>query len=178
MKKKIIIIISLLTAVLLAVFLFLLFTQPLFASKVFELCKVIDLRKNLPKGHFQKVSIVSVTPISGGKDYEHLHFEVPADKMREFEVGFRKYIQSAIPLNGDLGCIPVRALRIQADKGKYFAYIEYNDKDILIYGGFFHRSFRSKELRKVFQDAGLKYDNEEQPAQEKEANQPSQKHYE
>jgi len=106
MKKKIIIISLSIIVFLLAVFLFLLFTQPLVISKVFELCKIIDLRKNLPKGQFQKVSIVSVFPISGSKDEEYVLFEVPADKMKEFETGFRRYVQSAITLKGILGVCP------------------------------------------------------------------------
>ena len=169
MKKKIIIISLSIIVFLLAVFLFLLFTQPLVISKVFELCKIIDLRKNLPKGQFQKVSIVSVFPISGSKDEEYVLFEVPADKMKEFETGFRRYVQSAITLKGILGCLPPE-LRIQADKGKHFAYICHDDDEVIIYGGFFHRGFRSKELRKVFYDAGLKYTAE--VPKEKEANQP------
>jgi hypothetical protein len=176
-KKKITLIyllIGVTLAVLLFLFLFRFFTQPLFATKVFELCQD-DLRENLPKGHFQKVSIVWVPQIGSGKKIEEIIFEVPADKMKEFEAGFRKCAQSAIPLKGDPGRIIVDALRIQADRGKYSACIDYDDKEILIYGGFFHRGFISKDLRKVFYDAGLKYDSEKQPAQEKEANQPLQK---
>jgi hypothetical protein len=173
MKKKIIIISSLIVviAIPVAVFLFLFFTQPLFASKVFELCKVIDLRENLPKGQFQKVSIVSVTPISGGKDYEQIIFEVPSDKIKEFEAGFRRCVRDAQPIKGAVGCIG-SDLRILADKGKYFAKIVETDDRVIIYGGFFHRGLRSKELRKVFYDAGLEYTAGGTKEREKEVNEP------
>jgi len=176
MKKKIIIISSLIVilAVPVAVFLFLLFTQPLFASKVLELCKIIDLRKNLPEGRFQKVSIVASD--FSGKDYEgFVIFEVPADKMAEFEAGFRKCVQNATPLKGILTCLPDE-LRIQAEKGKYSAYICCDDDVVVIYGGFFHRGFISSELRKGFYNAGLKYTAggpRERGPKEKEVNEPN-----
>jgi len=173
--KKIIIISSLIVviAVPVAAFLFLFFTQPLFASKVFELCKVIDLRKNLPSGNFQKVSIGESD--FSGKDYQGLvFFEVPADKMTEFESDFRRCVQNATPLKGILCCLSPE-LKIKTEKGKYSAYICYDDDDVTIYGNdIFERGFRSRELRKVFSDAGLKYDSERQDTKEREkdANQP------
>jgi hypothetical protein len=169
MKKKIIIISSSIV-VLAAGFLFLLSTQPLFEN-ISKLCKVIDLRKTLPEGHFQKVSIVDAG------DYDYVIFEVPADKVKEFEVGFRKSAPNAKPIRGNEGCGPAEVLRIQAEKGKYSAYICYAGDEVIVYGGFFHRGFVSRELRKVFYDAGLKYNSERQEAKEKEkdSNQPEQK---
>jgi len=176
MKKKTLIIslLIIILAIPVAAFLFLLFTQHLFAWKVFELCKVIDLRKNLPSGNFQKVSIVWLPQIGSGKKIEEIIFEVPADKMKEFEAGFRRDVQSAIPLKGDPGRIFVDVLRIQADNGKYSAYIDCENKGVLIYGGPFHRGFISKELRKVFYDAGLKYTSGgPTPPRKKDVNEPN-----
>jgi len=121
-----------------------------------------------PKGRFQKVNIV--TPISG-----QILFEIPSDKMGEFEANFRKCVQSAISSKGVSGCIPVAALRIQTDKGKYFAYIDCDDYGVTIYrSSLFHRGFSSSELRKVFYDAGLKYTSGgPKPPKEKEVNEPN-----
>lgn len=160
MKKKTIVMSFLLIVIVALVipvagFLFLLFfpLEPETKGKIFEAMKIIDLKK-LPKGRFQKVSMI------GG--YEgRVFFEVPADKMAEFEANFRKRVQSATSSKGIEGCIPVAELRIQTDKGKYFAYIDYHDYGITIYRrSLFHRGFSSSELRKVFYDAGLKYSNE------------------
>jgi hypothetical protein len=156
--KKTVIISSLIVvfAVPVAFFLFLVFfCPPSIGSKIVELCRVIDLRENLPAGRFQKVSIV--LPIN--KNYEEVIFEVPPDKMAEFEAGFRKYVQNAMPLNTPLSG-GIYELRIKAEKGKYSAYINYYDNTVTINGDYFHRGFRSKELRKVFYDAGLKYNLE------------------
>jgi hypothetical protein len=102
----------------------------------------------LPKGQFQKVSI---------EVDNYIIFEVPADKMAEFEVGFRREVQNATPLKGILCCLSPE-LKIKTGKGKYSAYICYDDDDVTIYGNdIFERGFVSRELRKVFYDAGLKY---------------------
>jgi len=177
MKKKTVIISFLLIiiaalAIPVAGFLFLVYfpLEPETKGKICEAIKIIDLKK-LPKGHFQKVSIV--TSDFGGYE-ERVVFEVPADKMKEFEADFRRCVQNALPLEGYICCIsPV--LKIQTENGEYWADICYDDYDVTIQrSSFFHRGFSSSELRKVFYDAGLKYRSELQPAQEKEANQPEQ----
>jgi len=180
MKKKTIIRFSLLiTIIVFAIpvvgFLFLVYfpLEPETKGKICEAIKFIDLKK-LPKGRFQKVGIVSITPISDQRNYEQIIFEVPADKMTEFETGFRRCVQNAMPLEGIITCISPK-LKIRTEKGKYSAYIYCDDNSVIVFGGtLFHRGFSSGELRKVFYDAGLKYDSEKQPAheREKDVNQP------
>jgi hypothetical protein len=160
MKKKTIIIISLLIVIIaIAIpvtgFLLLAFYpwEPETKGKIVEAIKIIDL-KNLPKGRFQKVSIAT-NDFDGYKG--RIFFEVPADKMIEFEADFRRYVQNAMPLEGIITCLPDK-LRIQTGKGKYSADICYDDYGVIIQrSSFFHRGFSSSELRKVFYDAGLKY---------------------
>ena len=129
--------------------------------------KVInDLRKELPREEFTKVSIVSVTP-SKDKDIELVLFEIPDSKMKRFEEGFWRCIKSATPTT--IQFLKAVQLRIQTTNGKYTAYIYYDDNEIT-----FYNSLKSKELRKVFYNAGLKYSSERQDVQEigKEVNQP------
>lgn len=166
MKKKFIALYSLIVifAIPAAASLFLVFfpLSPSAKSKIFESLKIIDL-KNLPKGQFQKVSI---------KDGNYIIFEVPADKMAEFEIDFRKCVQNATPLKGILCCLSPE-LKIKTEKGKYSAHICYDD-NVAIYGNdIFERGFVSRELRKVFYDAGLKYTSEDlKPLKEKDVNEP------
>lgn len=121
--------------------------------KIMNFCRVVDLRKNLPKGEFRNVSIVQAYPKMKN---EYICFEVPADKMKEFEAGFRRCIQDAILVKGIICCLGSE-LRIQTDKEKYCAYICWDDDEITFLDGIFHHGMRAKELRKVFYNAGLKY---------------------
>ncbi|MBN1788143.1 MAG: hypothetical protein JW806_07080 [Sedimentisphaerales bacterium] len=165
MKRKIIIIASSFAAIIGMILLFL-SHHPRIVGEIFEHCKVIDLRKNLPKGRFQKVSIV--LPIN--KNTEYVSFEVPDDKMEEFEAGFRRCVRDAHPIKGFPHCLNPD-LRIVADKEEFFVEIGYSDEGVAIYGGFFHRGFSSRELRKVFYGAGLEYSAG--GPKEKEINEPN-----
>lgn len=109
-----------------------------------------DTRWTNPDGRFLAARIVYIDPYSKDRD---IFFTVPANKIEQFENGFRKSIQSANrPYEGRRGLYmwKMYQLEVTTEKKTYKAYIEWTSEKVL-----FENGMESKDLRKVFFDAGL-----------------------
>jgi len=105
-----------------------------------------------PKGRFLAARIVYIDEYSKDKDRRVL-FTVPADKMEQFEKGYRDAIRTADnPYGWDIFMQKEYWLEITTEKKTYKAYLRWTDEKVCLENG-----MRSKDLRKVFFDAGLGY---------------------
>jgi hypothetical protein len=103
-----------------------------------------------PEGRFQTARIVYIDPYS--KD-RNISFTVPADKIEQFEKGFRESIQNADRPYGGRGGLymwKMYRLEITTEKKTYKVFIKWTSEKVL-----FENGMESKDLRKVFFDVGL-----------------------
>jgi len=107
----------------------------------------------MPKGNFLEARIVDLD--FNGKERSGW-FEIPNDRIREFEEKFRKCIEKA---RSDkrltpVGIMKMNQLRIITDKGKYAMYVIWTD-DYMLFDGRY-RTLESKDMRQLFFEMGLK----------------------
>jgi len=101
-----------------------------------------------PEGRFQVARIVYIDPYSKDRD---IFFTVPADKIEQFEKGYREAIRTADnPYGWYINMWKMYRLEITTEKKTYKVYIEWTREKVL-----FENGMESKDLRKVFFDVGL-----------------------
>lgn len=101
-----------------------------------------------PEGRFQAARIVYIDPYSKDRD---IFFTVPADKIEQFEKGYRKAIRTAEkPYEWYINMWKMYRLEITTEKKTYKVYLEWTNEKVL-----FENGMESKDLKKVFFDVGL-----------------------
>lgn len=101
-----------------------------------------------PEGRFLAARIVYIDPYS---KESNVFFTIPADKMEQFEKGFRESIQNADQRYvGRINMWKMYLLEITTEKKTYKVYLEWTSEKVL-----FENGMESKDLRKVFFNAGL-----------------------
>lgn len=119
--------------------------------------KIIDLRRSMPKGNFLEAKIVGVD--FNGKETDQGWFEIPRDRIREFEKRFRECVEKARIENllAPTGMIRMEKLKIITDKGRYAMYLEWTDDEMIFDGSWRNwRTLKSKEMRQLFLEMGLR----------------------
>jgi len=107
-----------------------------------------DTSWSSPEGRFLAASIVYIDPYS--KD-RNIFFTVPADKIEQFEKGYREAIRTAEkPYEWYINMWKMYRLEITTEKKTYKVYLEWTNEKVL-----FENGMQSKDLRKVFFDVGL-----------------------
>lgn len=102
-----------------------------------------------PKGEFVSVYIESVAMHGVPSS---IWFKVPADKMKEFEKGYRDSLKNAVQTTF-WNMWRTDRLWIETTEGKYEVFIMYTDEHVL-----FENGLKSKEFRRVLNDAGFEID--------------------
>jgi hypothetical protein len=101
-----------------------------------------------PEGRFQSVRIVYIDPYSKEKN---ISFTVPADKIEQFEKGYREAIRTAQkPYEWNINLWKMYRLEITTEKKTYKVFFEWTNEKVL-----FENGMESSDLRKVFFDVGL-----------------------
>lgn len=107
----------------------------------------IDLRKTWPKGNWIDAKFI-VTTQTAGKKWESVVFEVPPEKLQEFERKLEEEIKNSPKFYYPM--LDEDQLRITTSNGKYYARVRGEDDYLMA------ERWKSHNMRQILYDWGMK----------------------